>query len=275
MNFFVKFLRYLLYDNKLNKIDPNDKKLLEIHAKNLYKKKILKSAFNTFYDVLIDCRTRFVSVTGLEIELGSGVGFLKSRRPNVITSDIRNIPNIDLYLDAHRMRAIKRNSVSCIYAINVFHHLEDPDLFFKEVIRILKHGGACVLIEPHCGFISSFVHKYLHKSEIFDSKQIGWKAPTISGPLSGANQALSFIVFKRDISIFEKKYGKSLELIYQSYIPNSLRYFFSGGLNFHQILPDFLLPVIKKIEKFLMPIAKHWTLHEVTVLLKKFPTSEK
>jgi len=56
--------------------------------------------------------------------------------------------------------------------------------------------------------------------------------------MEGANQALSYIVFKRDVHLFLKKYPQ-LELVEQKVFSNYLRYLLSGGLNFRQILPSY------------------------------------
>ncbi|CAN1513276.1 Methyltransferase type 11 [Methylophilaceae bacterium] len=265
---FIKIFRSLLYDPRLRNLSVNDPKLLAIHSKILHEKKQLKKVFNDFYDAMLRCNKNFVTSSGDEIELGSGVGFFKSNHPNLITTDVRSGQNIEKYINAQKMK-IKSNSLSCIYAINVFHHLENPDMFLREISRVLKPGGGCILIEPHEGFFSAFVHKFMHKSEIFDTKQDNWYNKSITGPLSGANQALAYIVFKRDLKLFKSKYGNNLEIKHQEYVTNGLRYFLTGGLNFRQILPSFLFFFVKILEITLSSVAKFWTLHQITVILKK------
>lgn len=264
----IGILRKFLYDPRIKTLDVDDPELLKIHLAVLQEKVLLRSAFCSFYNVMLKCRKIFVTATGPELELGSGVSFFKFIHPKIITSDIRQGKNIDKFINAQKMK-VRRNSLSCIYAINVFHHLDNPDLFFKEINRVLKPGGACILIEPHGGFFSALIHKFMHKDETYNKKQGKWKSNSISGPLSGANQALAFIVFKRDLQLFKKKYGKFLEITHQEYIKNGLRYFLSGGLNFRQIVPSFMCPILSILEIALSPIEKYWTLHEVTVILKK------
>jgi ubiquinone/menaquinone biosynthesis C-methylase UbiE len=81
-------------------------------------------------------------------------------------------------LDAQAMN-LADNTVRCIYAINVFHHLPDPDLFLVELVRVLQPGGGCILIEPHCGFVSSLVHRHLHSDEYFDPDAPEWRTVEI------------------------------------------------------------------------------------------------
>lgn len=86
--------------------------------------------------------------------------------------------------------------------------------------------------------------------------------------MAGANQALSYIVFKRDLDLFLKKYPQ-LEVVEQKVLPNYLRYLLSGGLNFRQILPSFCEPVIKLMEFLISPFNSTLGLHHSIVIRKK------
>ena len=149
-------------------------------VKNLHKntmifkrKKLLRSAYSTFYEDMSKACDTYFKGSGLEIELGSGVGYFKTIRNQIITSDIREGFTYDMSLDATNM-ALENNSVKCFFAINVFHHLSKPTKFFNELIRVLKKGGGCILIEPHNGLISKFIAKNVHKEEYFDTKEVNW-----------------------------------------------------------------------------------------------------
>jgi SAM-dependent methyltransferase len=267
MKTFLALVQKIFLEKEVRDISVDENRLLEIHRKIVNKKKLLHSAFNAFYKLMSDNSDKFITAKGLEIELGSGSGFFKNARPGLITSDVRIAEYIDIFLDAQKMK-LKNDSVRVFYGINVFHHLPNPEIFFKEAIRTLKTGGGIILIEPHNGIVSSTVHKLLHKNEYFDNKMSGWKNYQVKGPLSGANQALSHIVFIRDREIFEKKFGKKLVITHHSYVNNWLRYFFSGGVNFKQLLPSFIEKPFIIIEKILSPFAKHLSLHHIIVIKK-------
>lgn len=264
----IELVRQWLYESKVRGVDVDDNTLLDIHGEILSKKPLLKSAFTEFYQDMALLCDRFLPAEGLEVELGSGAGFLKTIRPEVVTSDIRKSKRIDMELDAQAM-SLEDESVRCIYAINVFHHLPDPALFLEELSRVLKVGGGCILIEPHIGFASALLHRYLHTDEHFDPDAPGWRTSDIHGPLSGANQALAHIVFERDKSLFEDRFGSRLEVVSTGYELNSLRYLLSGGLNFRQLLPSFMIRPLTIIERAFKPFAKHWSLHKVIVVRKK------
>lgn len=262
-----KFRRWL-YEPRVYGVNVDDNALLGIHSEILREKKILQSAFSTFYKDMSDICDRYFKVKGLEIELGTGSGFFKSLRPGLITSDVRKASHIDMELDAQSM-ALNNNSVRCIYAINVFHHLPDPALFFSELERVLQPGGGCILIEPHAGFTSALIHKYIHTDEHFDTQASDWQTRNIGGPLSGANQAMAHIIFQRDINKFNAIYGRKLELIYTGYELNALRYLLSGGVNFRQLVPSFMDYPLSLIEKIARPLARYWSLHQVIVIRKR------
>lgn len=266
----IDSLRRIFYEPEVRGLDVDENNLLEVHRKILLRKELLKSTFETFYSDMTSLCDRHLIVPGTEIELGSGAGFFKNYRKGLITSDIRRGEYIDIILDAQNM-SIPDNSVRCIYAINVFHHLSDPEKFFSELCRVLRPEGGCILIEPHGGFASALLHRYLHHNEQFDPTQ-GWKTKSIGGPLSGANQALAHIIFSRDIDMFRKKYGNQLTIVYQGYILNSLRYFFSGGLNFKQMLPSRYISLLRKVENLGKPLARYWTFHQI-IVIKKSPNN--
>jgi SAM-dependent methyltransferase len=265
---FVEKLRDLLYEPRVRSVDVDAPEFLSMHAQILREKPILHGTFLDFYRQMSRLCDTYVTGNGREVELGSGAGFFPEVRPVVEKSDIRTLPGIPLVLDAQKMDLPDR-SVRCIYAINVFHHLPEPDLFFGELKRVLTPGGGCILVEPHGGPASAALHRRLHKDEYFDPHAIEWSNANIRGPLSGANQALSHIVFERDLMKFEREHGRELNLVHREYCTNSLRYLVSGGLNFRQLMPSATAGVLRKIEEVLSPAAKSWTFHHALVLKRK------
>ncbi len=261
-------IRQWLLDPRVRGVDVDDNALLEIHSSILQEKALLRSAFETFYRDMGRLCDRYLDVPGIEVELGTGAGFFKSLRPGLITSDVRHGPNIDMTLDAQAM-TLDDASVRCIYAINMFHHLPDPECFFRELARVLRPGGGCILIEPHGGYASALLHKHLHSDEVFLPEAPAWANAGIGGPLSGANQALAHIVFERDRVRFESTQGARLEIVHQGYELNALRYLFSGGLNFRQLLPAFTALPLAALETLGKPLARHWSLHQIIVIRRR------
>jgi len=262
-----KLLQTLFYNKKISSLDVNGKDLTIQHDFILKKKKLLRSAYETFYKDMSEYCDKYFNIEGLEIELGSGVGFFKSIRKNVITSDIREGFNFDMSLDATDM-SIEKNTVKCFFAINVFHHISQPTKFFNELNRVLKINGGCILIEPHNGFLSRLIAKNIHKDEYFDINELEWDKKNKGEILSDANQALSHNIFERDKILFEKKFGKNLKVIEKKYIINGLRYILSGGLNFKQLFPSYLESILILLEKIFTPFAKYWSPFRMIIIKK-------
>jgi hypothetical protein len=124
------------------------------------------------------------------------------------------------------------------------------------------------LIEPYHGPVASLLFKHLFSNEGFDKA-----APAIGehgGPMSDANQALSYIVFNRERAEFEARFPQ-LELVANEPIDNYVRYLVSGGVNFRQLLPDAAIPALRLVEKGLRPLRKALALHHVLVIRKRTP----
>ncbi|MGK5086075.1 class I SAM-dependent methyltransferase [Bdellovibrionota bacterium FG-2] len=172
---------------------------------------------------------------GLVLELGSGASFVKKLIPETITSDTIAYAGIDQIVDATQM-PFADQSLRAIFMMNVFHHIPDAASFLAEASRCLKKGGRIFILDQHVSPLSKLVFQNAHH-EPFDPTASDWKFAS-SGPLSGANGALAWIVFRRDYKIFESKYPDFKLLQYSPHTPS--RYWISGGLKSWALAPGFL-----------------------------------
>jgi SAM-dependent methyltransferase len=238
------------------------------HRQGLQRKVILRELFESFYR---ECRSmdlrHFDGTPGRRLEIGSGAGTIKGVYADVITSDVKRLPFVDLVMRGEAM-PFPANSLRAIYAINVFHHVPDPRRFFREVLRVLHPGGGVVFIEPFHGPLARWVFRRLHASEGFDVDAPGWEAGGPTGAMSNANQALSYVVFTRDRRIFEQEFPH-LEVVADR--PHThLWYVASGGVNFRQLLPRGAIPLIRLVERLLAPF-NPWIALQHTVVVRKRP----
>lgn len=239
----------------------------ETHGHILARKRMLREVFTEFHLLFHSLDIRYFSAEGLRLELGAGVAPIRSSYPDVLTSDIVPAPGLDLTIDAENMD-LEADSVRVIFGQNCFHHFPHPERFFAELERVLPVGGGAVLLEPYHGPVASFVFKRLFHTEGFDKDFPSWETPT-SGPMNGANQALSYIVFERDLVKFESKFPR-LKIVHQKTCDNYLKYLLSGGLNFRQLLPDWATPLLSVLQWLLSPFSKWLALHHVIVLRKEY-----
>ena len=263
----IKALRRSLAEPRLTGVNVDSDDLIAVHRRILEEKPMLNEVFREIYDLCRDADERRLEGDGLRIELGSGSSLFKAYYPDVITSDVKSAPHLDRVLDAQAMD-LPESSVRAFYGIHCFHHLPEPGRFFAELGRVLQPGGGCVLVEPYYGPLAGFFYRRVFDTEHFDPHQEGWNLdPAKVGSMSNANQALSYIVFKRDLERFEREFP-NLKIVERRRLHNYARYLLSGGLNFKQLVPDVLAPIIRGTERLLAPVDHPIALHHVVVLKK-------
>lgn len=255
----------LLRDPLLDGMDVDGVNRLELHRKMLGKKRMLRETFVEFHHLFRKLDGQYLTGEGVEVELGAGVSPMRDSYPEVLATDIVDTPHLDRVINAEAMD-LADNSVRTIYGQNCFHHFPHPDQFLNELDRVLVPGGGAILLEPYYGPFASFMYRRLFRTEGFDKAYPSWESPAI-GPMNGANQALSYIVFIRDHDQFKLKHPM-LKIEYQKPAGNYLKYLLSGGLNFRQILPDSFTGIIGFIEKLIVPLNRWFALHHVIVIRK-------
>ncbi len=251
----MKTIDWLKLPETMDIEDLDDPATTLLHAEIIQKKPFLKKLYIDFY------RQFEKAVTNPEdkvlVELGSGGGFIKEVINNVITSDVLELPNVDKVFSALDM-PFEEASVDAFFMFNVLHHITEPRAFFREALRCLKICGRVVMIEPANTLWSRFIYKNFHH-EAFDAQAPEWccrgqtkRELQKSGPLSGGNGALAWIIFWRDRKIFESEFPSLRIVRMRNHTP--LRYLLSGGLTLRQLVPSFSYPAVKAIEYTLPPI---------------------
>jgi SAM-dependent methyltransferase len=227
----------------------------------IQRKPFLRNVYLSFYKVFTD----IIALTLMEgdiIELGSGAGFLKKIIPTVITSDIIPYEGVDLVFSGLEM-PFKTNSTRAFLMIDVLHHIKDSRLFFKEMQRCLKIGGKIVMIEPANTWFSRFIYTKFHHEPFEPLGDWGFEE---GGPLSGANMAIPYIIFDRDIKQFIQEFP---DLRIDSItLHTPFRYLLSGGLSFRQLLPSWSYNLVLFLESLLSPFSASLGMF-MTIELKK------
>jgi SAM-dependent methyltransferase len=211
----------------------------------LREKRFLRQLYSDWYRDLLEA---LPPLDGPVLELGSGAGFLAEHLPGVITSELFHLPGVSLVLDAHRL-PFHRARLRAIVMVDVFHHLAEPRRFLAEASRCVRPGGALVLIEPWVTSWSRLIYSRLHH-EPFQPEAPDWSFPS-SGPLSGANGALPWIVFERDRTRFEAEFP---ELRIRSIdLGMPVRYLLSGGVSLRSLVPGAAYRPVRWLEGLLRP----------------------
>jgi SAM-dependent methyltransferase len=263
----MTLLQDWLKEPSLRKADPDAADHSVAHREILRKKRLLQRLFLGFYRECRELDDRlFGAVPGLRLELGSGSSFFREAYPDVIASDIKPLPFVQLIANAEAL-PLRDFSARALYAINVFHHLPRPRLFFRELLRVLRPGGGIVMIEPYHGPLARFLFRRMHASEGFDPNVSAWETPDITGPMSNANQALSYLVFARDRLRFEAEFPQ-LEIVLDR--PHTqFAYLLSGGVNFRQLAPEWLAPAVLRADAALSAVTHAFDLQHTLILRRR------
>lgn len=262
----LKRLLEYLQEPELINCEVNELGRFAAHQAVLNRKAMIRDVFKEFHLLFSQLDRQWFSGKGIVIELGAGIYPVRETYPEVLATDVVPAAHLDRVLNACDM-AIDGQSVRAFYLQNVFHHLPSPAKFFSELNRVLVPGGGAILIEPAASPFASWIYPKLFTSEDYDRNAVIWDTP-VNGPMRGANQALSYLVFDRDIDEFHRA-NPELEVVHREVLGNWLRYLLSGGLNFRSLVPGWSAKGIKAMEHMLGPVRKHLALHRVIVIRKR------
>ena len=242
-------IRQLLVHPLVRGLDLDSPEATAAHAALIREKPFLRQLYLRYYEEFEAAIAR-ASPGGLVIEIGSGGGFFREIRPNVVSLDLRAGADVDVVATALSL-PFKSQSTSVVLLLNVLHHLPEPAAFFRECERILKPGGRVCLIEPYAGPLSRRLIKPLHH-EPWDEAG-GWTLPE-SGPMTGANMALPSIVFVRDRARYDKEFPHLP--VDKLRMHTIVLYMISGGVSMQSLVPHILFTPLYVLERLLlMPAA--------------------
>lgn len=227
----VTLLRRLLAHPLTASLPVDDPATTELRKQIIVSKPFLRAIYNEWYSLLAQ---ELPQGAGQVLELGSGAGYCERFIPGLLTSEIRPCAGVRLVCDAQQL-PLANSSLRAIVMTDVVHHVPDVRRFLAEASRCLRPGGKILAIEPWVTAWSRFIFSHFHE-EPFLPEAPDW-AFSPSGPLSGANMALPWIVLVRDRDKFESEFPKlAIERI-RPFLP--FRYLVSGGVSLRSLMPGF------------------------------------
>jgi len=126
-------------------------------------KPLLSEIYASFYRRIIGLMDR--SLPGRIVEIGSGIGNLKSHLQEAISTDLFPNPWLDLVCDGYEL-PFASGSLSHLILFDVFHHLQRPNAFLREARRALREDGRLVLFEPFISCSSLPIYGLLHHEPV-------------------------------------------------------------------------------------------------------------
>jgi SAM-dependent methyltransferase len=200
---------------------------------------------------------------GRVLELGSGAGFLRTYLPGLIPSEVFMCSDVEVVLDARRL-PFRPASLKAIVMVDVLHHVPDARGFLQDAARCLRPGASIAMVEPWLSTWSRPIYAHLHH-EPFDPAARDWAFPD-TGPLSGANTALPWIIFERDRLTFERDFP---EFRIRALRPMmAFRYLVSGGVSMRQLMPEFTYPAWERLDRRLCRWPHHWSMFAFIELVR-------
>lgn len=242
------FLRRLLAHPLTASLEADDPKTTELRRRIIESKPFLKAIYEEWYREIGGAVPRG---TGGVLELGSGAGFLSQYIPELLTSEIFPCSNARIALSAQQL-PFENGSLRAIVMTDVLHHLPRVRDFFGEARRCLRSGGKIVMVEPWVSGWSRFVYTRFHP-EPFLPEAKEWEFAS-TGPLSGANGALPWMVLVRDREKFIAEFPEFEIEVIRPFLP--FRYLVSGGVSMRSLMPGFTHGAWALFERCLAPQMK-------------------
>jgi SAM-dependent methyltransferase len=169
------------------------------HRRVWERKGVLRLVYDDFYG-----RIAAACGPGLTLEIGGGIGNLKQRLSDVISTDIQSAPWLDCVADAQRLPFADACAAN-IVMIDVLHHLEFPVAFFREAARVLRPGGRVLMVEPAITWGSSLFYRLLHHEPVRTSADVlGDGSPDPRRNPYDSNQAIPTLLATRERERFHR-----------------------------------------------------------------------
>jgi SAM-dependent methyltransferase len=227
------------------RLDVDDPRTTAMWRGLVQSKPFLRQIYQEWYAALASA---LPARPGTVLELGSGAGFLTSCLPDVVTSDIMQCPGVQVVLDGQCL-PFRDGALRAIVMTDVIHHLPRVDAFFIEAARCVREGGIIAMVEPWLTAWSRLVYQHVHPEPVLPDTPT-WTFES-SGPLSGANSALPWILFERDRALFASRFPQWRLAQLRPEMP--FRYLVSGGLSPLTFMPSQTFGSWRRFEESLRP----------------------
>jgi len=211
------------------------------------KKPLLRDVYRGFYEEI--ARRLVPSAPSRTVELGSGIGNLKSVLPDCIATDLFPNPWIDRVENAYRL-SFADASLDNLVLFDVFHHLAYPGTALAELRRVLVPGGRLVVFDPDVSALGRIVYGAFHHEPLALGAPITWTAPAGFDPdaapyyAAQGNASRVFRSARYDGDLARCGFRK-VEVTRLS----SLSYVASGGFRGRQLYPRSLLGTMRRVDR--------------------------
>ena len=240
--------------------------ILHRHHQIWQSKGLLQQLYAQWYEDILACL-----IQGPTLELGGGSGNLKDFRPEVICTDVVNVPWLDAVADAQHL-PFKSGTIANLVAFDVLHHIEHVPLFLKEAVRVLVPHGRLILMEPYVSLASWFIYRFLHPEPVdFRFDPLAPHVPQPGRKPFDSNQAIATILFERSFDRFSQSFPQLEKIVHRRL--SFFAYPLSGGFDHPSLVPPFLVKPLLKFEKRISFLGRILAFRILVVLERKEQSS--
>jgi len=207
------------------------------------RKPLLRRIYAQFYEqiqALFD-----PALQGRIVEIGSGVGNLKSHLPQAVSTDLFPNPWLDVACDGYEL-PFQPGTISHLILFDVFHHLRAPNAFLREAKRVLARHGRLILFEPYISCCSYPAYEFIHHEPVAWRKRIDL-TDLLPRPRDyyAAQGNATRLFFRR-----EKPEWPSGWTVFHTGVLAGFSYLFSGGFSKPALYPAAWLPLMQRCDDF-------------------------
>jgi SAM-dependent methyltransferase len=231
------------------------------------RKPVLRAIYDDFYGrIAASCRV------GLTIEIGGGIGNLKDRLNDVVSTDIQFAPWLDCVADAQRL-PFADGAAANIVMVDVLHHIEFPIHFFREAERLLRTGGRIITVEPAITWGSTLFYRFLHHEPVnMDVDPLVEQNPDPNRDPYDSNQAIPTLIATQERQHFVHLFP-SLRITRVDWF-SLMVYPLSGGFKSWSLIPVAIARRLLGIERIIEPVLGPWMAFRMMLVIDKTETPE-
>ena len=183
------------------------------------------------------------AIEGRIVEIGSGIGSLKTHLPQAIATDLFPNPWLDVVCDGYEL-PFRERILSHLVLFDVFHHLRAPNAFLREARRVLAPTGRLILFEPYISWSSWPAYG------VFHHEPVAWRQPiSVKDQLPrprdyyAAQGNATRLFFRNEISGWPQGW-----VVFHAEAFSCFYYLLSGGYAKPAIYPAHWLEAVRKLD---------------------------
>jgi SAM-dependent methyltransferase len=238
---------------------------IQANREHWRRKPLLQEIYRDFYEEIARKLRR--DLPGETVEIGSGIGNLKSVMPEALATDIFPNPWLDRVENAYAL-SFADESVANLILFDVWHHLQYPGTALAEFRRVLAKGGRLIIFDPGMGALGRMVYGIFHHEPLGLRQPIQWSAPADFSPTEMvyyAAQGNAQRIFLSDEFACELTDWR----IVDRKLMAAISYVASGGFSGRQLYPKIFLPLFRLIDRAATRVPSLFGTRLLVVLEKK------